>query len=577
MIMRVLGDILKKNKLIFDFSQRANQMLVVEVIRVGFYVAIMSVTALLTIQQPHFVNLDLITPIYGLLACACFVHFVYTWFFDSALKNWLITAAIFAFDTILLTAIIYHSGVSQSIFLFLFLVNIVLCGFVFRTRGAVVLALWTSILFSILLLIGTEEIGQKIIFVLGINNLAFFVVAVLSGLLSEQITTMGVELKERGRDIQVLQDYNKLIVDNVPTGIITMDSFGRIIHSNPATLKILNLRENLMGQPITRVFPHFAEYFDKRAEAPKLRSELIPHRRILHMRKTEDEKRIYEIICSSMRENEGELSGFILLFQDNTEIHKLESDVRQAEKMAAIGQLAAGIAHEIRNPLASISGSVELLFSLLKSQTEDETKLMNIVMKEIKRLNGLVGEFLDFVRPEGSPETQINLNEVVTSVCELLKMNKNLNHKISLALDLQAQKLILGNFNKLKQAILNIVINAYQAMEGKDSGRITVRTLDYPEKVVLKVRDEGVGMNELSVKKMFEPFHTTKKNGTGLGLAVTHKILEVHGAKVYIDSELGRGTEFMIEFPANEEVVNSKIEVLTKEKNSLEILKRGRS
>lgn len=575
--MRVLGDILRKNQFVFDFSQRANQMLVVEVIRVGFYVAILAVTALLTIQQPHFVNLDLISPIYGLLACAFLVHLFYSWFFEATLRNWHSKAAIFAFDTIVLTAVIYHSGISQSIFLFLFLVNIVLCGFVFRTRGAVVLALWTSILFSVLLLIGTEEIGQKIIFVLGINNLAFFVVAVLSGLLSEQITTMGVELKERGRDIQVLQDYNKLIVDNVPTGIITMDPFGRIIHSNPSTLKILNLKENLVGLPISKVFPHFLEYFDRNNDTQKLRPEFIPHRRILHVRKSDEEKRIYEVICSSMREGEGEISGFILLFQDNTEVQKLESDVRQAEKMAAIGQLAAGIAHEIRNPLASISGSVELLFSLLKSQTDDEKKLMNIVMKEIGRLNGLVGEFLDFVRPEGTPETQIHINEVVVSVCELIKMNRNLNQKVELVTDLQSQKVVLGNFNKLKQAVLNIVINAYQAMEGKQSGKITIRTIDHPDKVVLKVRDEGVGMNENTVKKMFEPFHTTKKTGTGLGLAVTHKILEVHRAKVYVDSELNRGTEFAIEFPANQEVVNSRIEVLTKDENSTEILKRGRS
>jgi two-component system, NtrC family, sensor histidine kinase PilS len=573
--MRVLTDILKRSQ--FDFTQRANQMLVVEVIRVGFYVAILAVTALLTIQQPHFVNLDLISPIYGLLACAFIVHLFHAWFFEQALRNWYVKAALFAFDTLLLTAIIYHSGVSQSIFLFLFLVNIVLCGFVFRTRGAIVLALWTSILFSILLLIGTEEIGQKIIFILGINNLAFFVVAVLSGLLSEQITTMGVELKERGRDIQVLQDYNKLIVDNVPTGILTMDAFGRIIHSNPSALKILNINENINGQPVAKWFPHFAEYFDRISQPPKLRPEVIPHRRILHVRKSEEEKRIYELICSPMREGEGQLSGFILLFEDNTELHQLENDVRQAEKMAAIGQLAAGIAHEIRNPLASISGSVELLFSMLRSQTDDETKLMNIVMKEIKRLNGLVGEFLDFVRPEGSPEAQININEVVINVADLLKMNKTLNHKVNLVTDLQSQKVILGNFNKLKQAILNIVINAYQAMEKNDGGKITVRTLDFPEKVVLKVRDEGVGMNETTVKKMFEPFHTTKKSGTGLGLAVTHKILEVHRAKVYVDSELGRGTEFVIEFPSNQEVVNSKIEMLTKDKNSTEILKRGRS
>lgn len=559
----------------FDFTARSSQMLLVEVIRVGFYSAMLVITSFLTIQQPHFINYEFISPVYGLLACAFMVHFFYVWFFNYTLRLWYAKAAIFVFDTLLLTAVIYHSGLSQSIFLFLFLVNIVLCGFVFQTRGAIMLALWTSILFSVLLLVGTEDIGQKVIFTLGVNNLAFFVVAVLSGLLSDQINFMGAELKEKARDIQVLQDFNKLIVENITTGIITIDAYGKIIHYNPAAVNISKHAGEMQNKSVTELFPHFIDYFGKSDPNGKLKEEAIPQRRILHMRNQDESKRVLELITSPMRENSGQLSGFILLFQDLTEIYRLESEVRQVEKMAAVGQLAAGIAHEIRNPLASISGSVELLFSLLKSQTEDENKLMSIVMKEIGRLNGLISEFLDFVKPEGAVETPIQINEVIQSVIDLTKMNANLNHKIKLAVDSKSQRSILGNFNKLKQAVLNIVINAYQAMEKKESGSITVKTFDLEDRVVLKIKDEGMGISEGNIKRIFEPFHTTKKSGTGLGLAVTHKILEVHRAKVYVDSVLDKGTEFTIEFPSNQQVVGSSIDMLTKTSDSKESIRRG--
>lgn len=559
----------------FDFSSNIIQMLVVEVIRVGFYVSILLITAMLSIQQPHFINQDLINPVYGLLICAFLVHYVYINFFDLTLKTWYVKAALFAFDTLLLTALIYHSGVSQSIFLFLFLVNIALCGLIFHIRGAIILALWTSILFSLLLLIGHDEVGQKVIYVLGINNLAFFVVAFLSGVLSEQINFMGSELKERGRDLKVLQDFNKLIVDNITTGIVTIDPQGKIIHFNPSTLTILNKTNNLIGSNITTIFAQFTDYFDKSKEF--LVADRIPRRRILHLKSELGEKSILELVTSPLRGGKGEVTGYILLFHDLTEIFRLETEVKQAEKMAAIGQLAAGIAHEIRNPLASISGSVELLFSLLKSQTADEQKLMSIVMKEIDRLNGLISEFLDFVRPEGSVEKVVNLNEVVNNIVDLIKMNKKLNPNVSCNVSLNARKSILGNANKLKQALLNIVINAFQAMEGKSSGYVFISTTDQDDKVILKIRDEGVGMNEGNLKKIFEPFHTTKKSGTGLGLAVTHKIIEVHRAKVFVDSELNKGTEFTIEFPSNHEVIataSTETQEETKELNNVKVLEQ---
>jgi two-component system sensor histidine kinase PilS (NtrC family) len=226
--------------------------------------------------------------------------------------------------------------------------------------------------------------------------------------------------------------------------------------------------------------------------------------------------------------------------------------MRQNEKMAAVGQLAAGIAHEIRNPLASISGSVQLLGSSLKPQQEEEHRLMKIVLREIDRLNNLITEFLDFVRPDVLKDDPIDLNQLIRDVAEMLKLNKNLRSDVAQDLDLQATVEISGNRDKLKQALLNIIINAYQAMNDTPEPRITIRTSSEDGKVTLKIRDRGCGIDEVGLRRMFDPFHTTKPKGTGLGLAVTHKIIESHHGHIEVESAKGVGTEFTLEFPARE-------------------------
>ncbi len=247
---------------------------------------------------------------------------------------------------------------------------------------------------------------------------------------------------------------------------------------------------------------------------------------------------------------ENAVQGFIITFQDLTRVRRLENQMRQSEKMAAVGQLAAGIAHEIRNPLASISGSIQLLGSSFTARQEEEQKLMAISMREIDRLNNLITEFLDFVRPDTLRDDPVDLNQLVRDVLEMLKYNKVLRADIKQDLDLSARQVISGNRDKLKQALLNITINAYQAMTESLDPVITVSTSDRDGRVILKIRDRGVGIDEVGLRKMFEPFHTTKPKGTGLGLAVTHKIIESHQGSIFVDSTKGAGTEFTLEFPA---------------------------
>lgn len=528
-------------------------MLIIEGVRLGFLLAILAITLGFQALQPQFVNIEVVFPVFVLMAAAFTLNAIYLLFFETALKIWVPTAILFFFEAVFITALIHISGVNQSIFLFLYLVNIILCGFVFQRRGAMFLAIWTSILFSVLIILGPELKGQALFFAVGLNNLAFFAVAALSGFLSEQINFMGSALLAQGKDLKALRGLNALIIDNIASGLVTVDQHGTIVQANRAALEILDpIPRDIVGKSVDSVVPAlsarlaaFGDALPSTASPPVARFDL-------NYVSPLDARQVLEVAVSALP-NENEFQGFIITFQDLTRVRRLENQMRQSEKMAAVGQLAAGIAHEIRNPLASISGSVQLLGTSFKPQQEDEQRLMKIVMREIDRLNNLITEFLDFVRPDILKDDPIELNQLIRDVCDMLKMNANLRKEVRQDLDLQATVEIAGNRDKLKQALLNIIINAYQAMNEATDPVITITTESTDNVVTLKIKDRGSGMDEIGLRRMFEPFHTTKPKGTGLGLAVTHKILESHHAHVEVVSAKGVGTEFILEFPTRNE------------------------
>ena len=530
----------------FSFEKKQNQLLLIKGIRVLFLIAILM--AFLAIQgfQTHFIPVNVILPVYILLTISFLANGIYLSFFDYFHTRWVFNAAIFAYDTLCITGLIYFTGTNHTAFLFLYLANIVLAGLVHQRNGGYTLALWTSILFSCLLIVSPELHEQNLSLIVVVNNFAFFVVGGLSGILSEQIQFMGTELKARSKDLEALQELNQMIIENVSTGLITLDLKFKIVHANRAASKVLQ-RGQLVGKTMREVFTNFKEQiqdslnFEHRDSVNRIEVEQL---------NSKSEKQIIEVMISPLFDAARRRKGFVLLIQDLTRIKNLEFAMRQKEKLAAVGQLAAGIAHEIRNPLASISGSIQMLETSFSDTNEESKKLMNITIREIDRLNNLITEFLEFVRPETLNGEPININNVVKEMLDIVRVNDRLRKDTDQKLMLNSHKIILGDYNKLKQALLNIIINAYQAMESTDGPVITVQTYDKESRVVLEIKDNGVGMDAENLSKIFEPFHTTKASGTGLGLAITHKILETHNAKVFVDSEKAKGTVFTIEFPS---------------------------
>jgi two-component system sensor histidine kinase PilS (NtrC family) len=517
----------------------------------GFAVATLGITIGFQAFQPEFVNIEWVLPIYWMMFVVFSANAAFLFFFDQIGKIGALAATLFLVEAAYITVLIFYTGVNYSIFLLLYLVNIILCGFVFQRKGAILLATATSMLFSVVNILSPELKGQTLLFAIGLNNLAFFAVAYLSGVLSEQINFMGREVQEQGRSIQVLRNLNQIVVDNIATGLVTFDRGGRILQANSAAGEVLDYPVNdLLGENIEQYFPRFLSQVQALSEVPEESPEDRAVARFDYEYVDPDQNRRVLGCTISALQLDGQIDGFILTFQDFTKVRRLEFAMRQSEKMAAIGQLAAGIAHEIRNPLASISGSIQLLAaSLEKPSSSEEGRLMNIMVREIDRLNNLITEFLDFVRPDAQRNDPVDLNQLLQDLVEFARLNRAVRADISVEFELGATQVIRGNRDKLKQALLNIVINAFQAMNDTPSARLRIRSFDRADWVIVQVRDSGVGIEARNLKKIFEPFHTTKPKGTGLGLAVTHKIIENHSGRIFVESEKGVGTEFIIELP----------------------------
>lgn len=540
---------IERNNVGFDFSKSRMQMTIIAAIRLGFHLVILLIILGFQALQPEFVNFEVLFPVYALLGLAFSINGAYLVFFEHALQFWPTTAFLFFFESAFITGLIHYTGVTQSIFLFLYLVNIILCGFVFQRRGANILSLWTSILFSALMIMGPELRGQALFFAVGLNNIAFFAVAGLAGYLSEQLDFMGRSLAEQGKDLRALRNLQALIVDNMATGLITVDDNGLCLQANRAAFEILDpTPREIVGRPLEKIVPGvFGEVHKSFAipEHPRTARFDWMHQNPMQGKQT------LELVVSQFPEDSA-LRGYIVTFHDLTRVRRLEFAMRQSEKMAAVGQLAAGIAHEIRNPLASMSGSIQLLESNFPSEQSEERRLMRIVLREIDRLNNLITEFLDFVRPDVIKEDPVDVNAVLRDVLEMAKLNPSIRKDIQQVVDLRSTRIIQGHRDKLKQAIINIVINAYQAMTDSQNPTLEVRTFDRDDDaVVVVIKDHGSGIDAVGLRRIFEPFHTTKPKGTGLGLAITHKIIENHSGRIYVESSKGVGTEFTLEFRLN--------------------------
>ncbi len=469
-------------------------------------------------------------------------------------------STLFAFllaDAAIVMLLVRSSGSSASPYLVLFPMMTLGGAVVFRGMLSFIFSAANFIFMSLGVGFGMAIVG---------NGLAILLTSVLGMYLVRALDLSGKMLKVSEGARRRLENLQKAILTNIPSGLMSVDAQGKVIQVNRIGLKILGRSENeILSCHIRDLLPEIADkIFRLNTEVPVLGEDPMqdsPNRKtVKYLRQGEGELNLgYSIARLSDPLDKSPL-GTLVVFQDLTKILRLEESLRLSEKLAAVGKLAAGIAHEIRNPLAGISGSAQLLHDSEELSQEDK-KLLSIIQRESTRLDSLITEFLEYVRPAKPRFEVVSLAKVVTQVVDSLKVNQKwakLGCEVELKLgggDLKAW----GDPNKITQVLMNLLMNAAQA----DSKRIQVRLLSDATHAVVEIWDDGKGISPENQAHLFEPFFTTKEAGTGLGLAISYRVLESMRAYVSVRSPLPEfcargGTLFRLEFLYPEEETRKK-------------------
>jgi two-component system sensor histidine kinase PilS (NtrC family) len=483
----------------------------------------------------------------------------------------------------LLTGVIYFltlcyavTGGIESIFSFMYILTIINAAIMLYRRGGLLIASASSIGYGSLLDLQyfgiihpyytraselmTYTIGYYF-YTLLMNIAAFYLVAFLSSYLAEELRRSGVKLQAKQYDLDQLELLNRNIVQSINTGLITLNNQLEISYINPAAEQISGFGYgDLEGIHISDIFPTIVPYLsisDKKGGHDGMQQ---PQKAIDVDFDRRDGIRLQLGFSQSiLKDPGGDEIGLILIFQDLTEFRQMQDQVRRMDRLAVVGELAAGIAHEIKNPLASLSGSIQMLRDEVDFGPMQQ-RLMDITMREAERLNALVNEFLLFSRPEKAVDRSVEVNEVIDDTLEMLKNSPELSRPIRIEKTLSRNLWVHIDSQRLQQVIWNLVLNAVQEM--KNSGRLSVATTirakrgsgDAQEKLAeISISDTGPGILPENQGKVFDPFYTTKDQGTGLGLTIVHRIVENYDGKIFLDSDGHSGTTFTLHFPLAEE------------------------
>jgi len=372
----------------------------------------------------------------------------------------------------------------------------------------------------------------------------FFAVTYLSSYLAESLRKTGAELRDKTGQVASLHALNENIIRSMRGGLITIDLGGSIQDLNPAGATILGLEPvEIVGKGILTILPSLQGGESSATSLAPITRREIPYR---HPRK--EEERILGISASPLEVPETGIMGYIYTFQDLTDEKRREAEYRAKDRMATLGRMASGIAHEIRNPLASIAGSVKLLQSIV-DLNEDQAKLIDIVRRESGRLDRLVSNFLAYSREQQFEFQSVDLVNLIEETLILLQQHPMFGRGCTINRSLPAHPMMASvDADKMRQVFWNICDNALKAMP--QGGTLTASIEDGTGQDIRVVfTDTGVGIASGQLDRLFEPFDSRFSNGTGLGLAIVHRIVKAHHGHVRVDSEPGKGTRLSIELP----------------------------
>jgi two-component system sensor histidine kinase PilS (NtrC family) len=506
-------------------------------------IAILSALALVSGIILLFFNAPFsLRPIIFLLAAAIAVSILF-FPLTRLLKIRLLMIVQLLFDIVMITLLVYLSGGIISPFYFLYILPIIVASIFLSRRDTVIIATVSFISFGILsdlLYLGIipyypdVEVGDvslgTFIYNLLMSFIAFSSVSIISSHYFERLNRTGEQLKNIQENLQDMILLNNSVMEKMENGFVTADTQGRIISYNAKADSFLNLRKegNIFdlllpdgGMPeVRRIWQgNSSFYFEK-----SLRGYALG------------------ITLSSIEKVSSFERLLVFLITDLSAIKEIEAKLKEREHLALIGELAAGIAHEIRNPLASISGSVQFLRRELTLEPELR-HLMDIIIKESDRLSTFIEEFLNFSRPAPLEKSEFDLSEVLDDVTSMIARNLKAVRFIK---KYNPGKMVCADLKKIKQLAWNLLDNAVKALKGK--GVVEINIYQESATVHLSIRDFGVGMDREEIEKIFTPFYSKFAFGIGLGMNIVKRIVDEHGFAMEIRSEKDMGTEVVICF-----------------------------
>jgi len=485
-------------------------------------------------------------------------------------------------DHLFITGLIYYTGGIGSFFSIAYIFSIIGCSILLYKRGAFYAASLSTFLYGLTLLLQlygwirppgqvvTPEASQ-VFYSLIIYLAAYYIVAFLSSIISEELKKKKTELIQKQVDYDQLETFNRNIVQSLDSGLLTIDLNGRINFLNRTAEKILNRKgSELKNASIYDLFPEMGGVVEEmKRKPPDISSDYQRYEAILT---GEYGGKIYlGFSISPLIDPDGSLIGHTLIFQDITRFKEMEDQMKRYDRMAAIGSLAAGMAHEIRNPLASLSGAIQMLKSEL-TLDEQQSHLMEITLRESERLNALITDFLLFAHPPHANRSSLEIRKILDDTIELFTHSPVFHEGIHIARPHpNGEILAMVDPDQVRQVIWNLLINAAQAIPEKGDIRISLEQTNEtlpgsmpfhtPMKgknwVKITIADSGNGIAPQEKEKIFEPFYTTKEGGTGLGLSIVHKIIESHNGVIKVESKVGRGATFTVFLPVGPSVTQN--------------------
>ncbi len=460
-------------------------------------------------------------------------------------------------DLVLITALIHRVGGIASPFSMLYLIVIAVASTLLRRRAGVIVASAAYLLYASLLLglyfhwlppasvEGLEPVSiWRLNYNLAVHLFGFYGVALLTSYLAHNVTRAERELVEKSEDLADLQVVHRDVIESITSGLISTDLEGTITSVNRAGQMILARSEaDLVGTPIQEsgLLPaeRWAELTVGSDGRAKRRSEVAVQRG--------GTTAYLGFTLSQLSDAEGIERGYIIIFQDLTRWRQLQEEVRMKDRMAAVGELAAGLAHEIGNPLAAISGSVQMLAGAAERDPAQK-KLIDILLKESQRLDRTIKGFLRFARPRERASVHFDVARLLAENFELLKNSDEVSEHHRLTLDLVPDSSrLVADPDQVSQIFWNLARNALRAMP--EGGTLSVVGRLVGEAYRLQVVDTGRGMSEEQRANLFHPFHSFFDSGTGIGMAIVYRIVQEHGGHLGVESRPGEGTTITVELP----------------------------